>query len=205
MDFRGVGLMNKFSCIILAGGMGTRFGEKKQFVEWKGKPLWKHVYDKCITISDDVIVVGIAVSSGITRQKSVWNGLQEVRYNTVVILEAARPNVTIEQIKYIASQVSKRNPSVSYYLPSTETIYVKYIGHMKRINSFQLQVPQAFNTMILKYCHKESLEIDSTSDTEIIQNIIGIEPLLIEGGINLFKITYKIDLDILGVLMNESK
>ena len=32
--------MNKVSAIILAAGSGSRFGEKKQFKELNGKPIW---------------------------------------------------------------------------------------------------------------------------------------------------------------------
>lgn len=43
--------MKNIGCIILAAGQGTRFGKQKQFVEFNGKTLWKHIYDKaCMLI-----------------------------------------------------------------------------------------------------------------------------------------------------------
>ena len=69
--------MSDVCAIVLAGGQGTRFGGKKQFLEIKGKPLWKHVHDKlCKFISDeDIVVVGVDTEGGITRSQSVINGL----------------------------------------------------------------------------------------------------------------------------------
>ena len=67
--------MSDVCAIVLAGGQGTRFGGKKQFLEIKGKPLWKHVHDKlCKFISDeDIVVVGVDTEGGITRSQSVIN------------------------------------------------------------------------------------------------------------------------------------
>jgi 2-C-methyl-D-erythritol 4-phosphate cytidylyltransferase len=196
--------MIKFSCIILAAGDGIRFGKQKQFVKWHNKQLWKHVADKCKKVSDDIIIVGIDIKGGKTRQESVFNGLTYVKYPIVVILEAARPNVTIKQIKKIALTITKSCPSVSYFMPSIDTIYDCNIGyHLKRNMSFRLQVPQAFDTRILKYCHDEIIDGNFTSDTEIVQKVLGIKPKLIYGGYNLMKITFKRDLKILDVIMNE--
>jgi len=42
--------MTKFSGIILAAGNGIRFGEKKQFIQLKGKPIWQ--WNNIKTIED---------------------------------------------------------------------------------------------------------------------------------------------------------
>ena len=44
--------MEDVYAIILAGGSGTRFGGevKKQFLEFHGKPLWRHLYDTVISV-----------------------------------------------------------------------------------------------------------------------------------------------------------
>lgn len=41
---------NLIAAIILAGGSGIRFGKQKQFVQFHGLPLWKHVYDKVFSL-----------------------------------------------------------------------------------------------------------------------------------------------------------
>lgn len=113
--------MSDVCAIVLAGGQGTRFGGKKQFLEIKGKPLWKHVHDKlCKFISDeDIVVVGVDTEGGITRSQSVINGLTYLKekgkaYERVIILEAARPLITLEQIQKI---IKDEHKSTTYALP----------------------------------------------------------------------------------------
>ena len=113
--------MDNVAAIILAGGQGTRFGAKKQFLEIKGKPLWKHVFDKVNTMidTDNIVVVGVDTEGGITRSQSVVNGLRilnkkEKNYTRVVILEAARPLITLEQINTI---IKDDHDNCTYALP----------------------------------------------------------------------------------------
>ncbi len=193
--------MIKFSCIILSGGKGTRFGGKKQNVIWNGKPLWRHVYDKCIQVSDDVIVVG---HSKLGRQGAVYNGLKRAKYNRVVILEAARPCVTKEQIEVIAHV---QYPSVTFVIKSVDTIYYEsdlVKKHLNRNHTMQLQVPQAFDKKLLIEAHEKYRKEFLTSDTELMEKAFGIHPYTILGGMNLRKVTFKNDLDILEVIFNDT-
>ena len=70
-------MYENLAVIELAAGQGTRFGEKKQFVEFHGKPIWRHVYDKITDLvpTDNIVVVGVDVQGGIVRSQSVINGL----------------------------------------------------------------------------------------------------------------------------------
>jgi len=184
-----------FECIILAGGSGERFGQKKQFVEYKGKPLWRHVYDKCVlAASEDIHVVGVDLPGGKTRQESVLCGLQNVKSNKVVILEAARPLVTIEQILTIAHFNSR---SISFIAPSVETIIYRGNEYFDRNACQILQVPQAFCTNLLLDAHKKTSMTNATDDTILMAKVHGISPDLIPGGHNLFKVTYPLDLKII--------
>lgn len=189
--------MNRFSCIVLAGGNGSRFGCRKQFIEYMGKPLWKHAADKCREVSDDVVVVGVDIPAGKIRQKSVYNGLEQVVNDRVVIVEAARPGVTVEQIMRIGVEDF---PSMSYAVDSVDTILFDHV-HLNREKTVQLQVPQAFNTKLLLDAHHVSKDAAYTSDTEMMFNIYGIKPALLQGGRNLMKITYPEDICFLGCLL----
>ncbi len=109
------------SCIIAAGGRGSRMGAdvNKIFLEFGGKPVLAHTllaFENCPAISEIIIVAAecdmlgcsdIARDFGITklktitkggeiRQDSVRNGLAEVSPNADVVLihDAARPLIT---------------------------------------------------------------------------------------------------------------
>lgn len=54
-------------CNCISGRTRNKIRGKKQFLEIKGKPLWKHVHDKlCKFISDeDIVVVGVDTEGGL--------------------------------------------------------------------------------------------------------------------------------------------
>ena len=186
----------KFSCVILAAGDGLRFGAKKQFIEWRGRELWEYSCDVCEKVSDDVIVVGVDFPGGKTRQESVFKGIRKAKYEKVVIVEAARPLVTSKQIKDIGLNTY---PSVSYVMKSTDTILYKK-EHLNRDYCYRLQVPQSFDTKMLIEAHENTKMVDATDDTILMVECLDIRPKLIDGGYNLFKVTYPEDLRMLEVI-----
>lgn len=190
--------MCKFSCIVLAGGSGTRFGSKKQFdsIKEDGEKLWEMVYSTCLEVSDDVVVVGVDCEGGSTRRESVFIGLQHIIHDRVVIVEAARPFVTPTQIKDIGLS---SHESCTYVMPSIETVL--YEGeHLDRKECVILQTPQAFDTAMLIEAHIHCLLRDVTDDTLLMKNAWGTRPRFFEGGPNLHKITYDFDMEILKCL-----
>lgn len=191
--------MNKFSCIILAGGLGNRFGYKKQFIKWHEKEIWKYPYETATQVSDDVVVVGVDIPRGNTRQESVLNGLKKIKYDRVVILEAVRPLVTKDQIDFIANI---DYPSISYAIKSTDTIIYKN-KVLDRKHTYRLQVPQAFDRDMLLNAHRNTKYKNATDDTSLMEEYYGIKPKLIKGGTNLKKITYPEDLEILEVIKSK--
>lgn len=191
--------VDNFSCIILAAGKGTRYGSEKQFAEIDGVPIWQHVSNTARKVSNEVLVVGIDVSGGITRQHSVYNGLKELKCssNRVVVLEAARPMVTINQIKTIGTF---EHPSCSYFMPSVETVIYKG-KYLDRSHCILLQTPQAFDFTKLMSAHEKYHHLtDSTDDTVLMQLAHNINPHLLPGGANLHKITYESDMELMRCL-----
>jgi len=186
--------VDKFDCVVLAGGIGQRFGSKKQLLEIDGKPLWRIVTEKALRVCNKVVVVGVDVPAGRTRQHSVYNGITHdslfYQCGRVVILEAARPFVTEEQIEIIGKE---RHTSCTYYMPSVETVI--YNGeYLNRKNCVLLQTPQAFNWEPLYLAHETfHNQPDSTDDTQLMFKKWGTEPHFLEGGPNLHKVTYKED------------
>jgi 2-C-methyl-D-erythritol 4-phosphate cytidylyltransferase len=192
---------NNIIVIILAGGQGSRFGGKKQFIEFNNKPLWKHVYDKASKTLpiDNICIVGIQTAGGKTRSHSVINGLaffenKIPRPNRVIILEAARPLVTLAQIEIM---IQCEEPSCSFVQPLVNTIIKKDCSYINRSDYYELLTPQAFNYEMLKnaYASKDSWEI--VEETQVMYEYYGIKPKLIETGRNLFKVTYPYDIAII--------
>jgi len=92
-----------YSAIILAAGKGTRYRETKQDVIFHNKPLWKFSCDTTASVvgRERIVVVGKDIPGGKTRTQSVFNGLEALPKDTdrVIIVEAARPMVTKEQVR----------------------------------------------------------------------------------------------------------
>jgi len=182
------------SGIILAAGDGLRFGEKKQFINFHGKEIWRYVFDTAMDLLDEIVVVGVDFNGGKTRQESVRIGLDSIHGDKVIIFDAARPFVTGEQIKKIITEVIIY-PSVSYAIRQTDTIY--HNGVWARNELRALQVPQAFDAKLLRHAHQHAARFGATDDTILIFNTYGIKPKLLEGGQNLYKLTYPEDIKIL--------
>ena len=141
--------MENVAAIILAGGQGTRFGSKKQFLEINGKPLWKHVFDKINKVieKENIVVVGVDTEGGITRSQSVVNGLNYLNkkgknYKRLIILEAARPLITLEQINRI---IEDEHDNCTYALPLTSTVVMRDGTYLNRNEMYKLSTPVAFN------------------------------------------------------------
>lgn len=203
-------MKNNNSAIILAGGSGTRFGnEKKQFYKFHGKMLYQIVLDKVLEIIDreNIVIVGVDVPGGETRSKSVMNGLAKLDkcYDRVIILEAARPLVTIEQINQL---LDDNDPSVSFVMPCVNTPIYRNGKYINRNDLYDLLVPQAFDFKKLKDAYSTGKYSDYTDETKIMFEEYGITPKLIETKQNLYKVTYKRDIAVLesiDELMKEGK
>ena len=187
--------------IILAGGKGERFGQQKQFITFMGKPLWKHVYDKAKMIFKDenIVVVGVDVEGGKTRSYSIINGINyfeqtQKTVNKVIILEAARPLVTVSQMEELLN-----DPYVSstFVAPLINTVIKKDGTYVDRKDYFDLLTPQAFDFKLLSKAYSSAEKWDLTDETRLMYEIYGIKPHFIEGGQNLVKLTYIRDLPIL--------
>lgn len=185
--------MDKIGAIILAGGKGTRFHQKKQFVKLKGKELWRHVYDKACELipKEQIVVVGVDVEGGETRSGSVMNGLRALNdCSKVLLIEAARPLVTVEQLKIL---IDTDADSITFVAPCVDTIIMKDKKYLNRSDCLRMQTPQAFNYEMLKKAYQTGKYMDMTDETRVLFEEYGIEPTFVEGGENLYKVTYPND------------
>lgn len=193
--------------IILAGGQGTRFGSKKQFIIFRGKELWKHIYNKILKYVPDsnIVTVGVDVEGGLTRSGSVLNGLnylnnKRIGFDRVLILEAARPLVTDYQLETILNDNHK---STTFALPLVSTIIKKDKTYVNREDYCKLSTPVIFDYPLFLKAYLTGKYTDYTDDTRVMYEEYGIKPHLLEGAENLLKLTYKSDLYVLERLAEE--
>lgn len=200
----------KSYAIILAGGSSTRFGGKvkKQFTTLCGKELWQFLLDTVTSVvpRSQVVVVGVDIPGGSTRNESVKIGLEWVAdrgdCKRVIIFEAARPLVTKEQIETIESSTE---PSSCFYVPVVDTVIINDSQYFDRSRCKHIVSPQAFDFQLLYEAYKKcvSLEEIRTDETRLMFETYGILPELLRGGDNLFKVTYPKDLAIVGTILSE--
>lgn len=189
----------KYGAIVLAAGFSTRYGgAKKQDLEFHGKPIWRYSYDtvKSIVGNDYTIAVGKDMPGGETRSESVIIGLKALPKDTdrVIILDAARPMVTIKQIKEL---LENSNPSVTFVRPMVNTPIFRDGTYVNRSDMYDMLVPQAFDYELLVEAYESGRFKDMTDETRVMFEFHGIKPTLIETENNLYKVTYPGDLDII--------
>lgn len=185
---------NNIGAVILAGGKGTRFHQQKQFVKLWGKELWRHVYDKVCQLipKENVVVVGVDIKGGETRSGSVMNGINYLKGCTKVLLvEAARPMVTLEQLKEL---MNTNADSITFVAPCVDTIIMKDKTYLNRNDCLRMQTPQCFNLDLLKKAYDTGKYTDMTDETRVMFEEYSILPTFVEGGDNLFKVTYPKDI-----------
>ena len=189
----------KYGAIVLAAGFSNRYGgAKNQDLEFHGKQIWQYSYDtaKSIVGQNNIVVVGKDMPGGATRTESVILGLEALPadIDRVVILDAARPLVTKEQIKEI---LENPNPSCTYVRPLVNTPIFRDGTYVNRCDMYDMLVPQAFDYKLLTEAYRSGRFIDMTDETRVMYEYHGIKPTLIETDNNLYKVTYPGDLMVL--------
>lgn len=196
----------KYGAIILAAGSSTRYKEKKQDIEFHGKQLWRYPYETACQVlgKDNVIVVGKDIPGGKTRTESVIIGLKALPKDTkrVIIIDAARPMVSKEQIKEL---LENPNPSVTFVRPLVNTPIFRDGRYVNRNDMYDMLVPQAFDYSKLLTAYESGKFTDMTDETRVMFEFFGIKPTLIETENNLYKITYPGDLLVIESIYQKQK
>lgn len=221
--------MNKVSAIILAAGSGSRFGEKKQFKELNGKPIWFYSLNTFIqSESVDELILVIPndsletlkqsqvftslnktnniklVSGGESRKDSVFNGLKVVKkaIDIVCIHDAARPFIKASYIKHSVEACSEFDGAI-IAIPSVDTVKKvdKQIikNTIDRESLWMAQTPQTFKKDKLLYAIKNSSHLNVTDESMLMEEA-NFKIKLIEGDQSNFKITNEIDWELAKVM-----
>lgn len=190
-----------YSAIILAAGKGTRYKGKKQDILFHGKPLWQYPLETVLSVipRERIVVVGKDIEGGETRTYSVINGLRALPDDTVrvIIVEAARPMVTKEQVLELLKDDA---PSTSFVRPLINTVVYRDGRYINRNDMYDLLTPQAFDYKLLLEAYESGKYDDMTDETRTMFEYHGIKPHFIETESNLFKVTYLGDLEIIELI-----
>ena len=184
--------------ILLAAGSGSRYHAKKQDLIFHGKPLWRYAYETTLAVvgEKNIIAVGKDMPGGETRTGSVRIGLAALPADVdrVIIVEAARPMVTKEQIVEL---LHDSHPSSTFVRPLVNTVIYRDGTYVNRNEMYDLLTPQAFDRKMLQYAYQSGRFENMTDETRVMFEFYDIKPHFIETESNLFKVTYPGDLDIL--------
>ncbi len=189
--------------VLVAAGLGERFGGPKHEAELDGEPLWVHAERPLRSGGvDEVVVVGPmegAVAGGPRRRDSVRNGLEAVPSGIELVLvhDAARPLVSPELVKRVIERLRVGDAAgVVPVIPVRDTIKETaddvVIRTVDRSSLVAVQTPQGYVASVLRRAH-ESGDDDATDDAVLVE-ALGERVVTVPGDPANLKITYPEDL-----------
>ena len=210
--------MRNFSLIITAGGTSSRYGNTNKLLEKiNDKTVIEETVSKFIDFDeiDEIIISANSsiieilqqllnnpkvkiIEGGNTRQKSVYNALQVVKNDYVLIHDGARPLIRKDTIAYVLEAVLDKG-AVTVMTKTTDTIKEvdstgRIIRTIDRSKLYNTQTPQAFKTSIIKEAHEKLKDGNFTDDCSMLEEL-KIPVYIVNGSYTNIKITIKSDLD----------
>ena len=119
------------------------------------------------------------VGGGPTRQDSVWNGLQKVKNEVVVVHDAARPMVTSDLIRSVLEAFDDTTDAVVAAVPVDETLKrvhdATVVETVDRATLWRAQTPAAFRTGSLVAAHERAVSdaFVGTDESQLIERYGG--------------------------------
>jgi len=232
--------MKKVNVIVPAAGEGKRFdsSEKKTFFHIKGMPLIIHtlrrleaepLVDSILPVlkeedikrfNEMIRIYGLqktkkAISGGIERQDSVYNGLKFFLEDIndpeglIMIHDGARPLIPEGLIAHMVRALLN-DPGIDGIIPAirlTDTIKEtddKGFVHrtLERESLIAVQTPQLFRLRVLARAYERAYEkrIYATDDSSLVEQAGG-RVKVIEGSVRNLKVTRKEDINLLNLYM----
>lgn len=146
------------------------------------------------------------ILGGKTRQESVYNALQVIDSDIVIIHDGARPLIKNKYINKCIETMDDYKAS-TIAVKSKDTIKIgnennEVVSTTNRDNTWIIQTPQCFDTRLLKQLHEKYKNEFVTDDCSLIEKE-GIKVKLIEGDYSNIKITTPEDIDIVKKLIKK--
>src|ERR1700739_2661837 len=236
--------MTHIAAILPAAGLGTRMGHEtpKQFLELDGVPiviLSLRRIAACPLITQIIVATRAeeierlearireekfkqplrAVKGGDSRQGSVSQALKHVPEDTelVVVHDAVRPFVTVEQITRVIEE-ARRCQAAILAIPAMDTVKEEKAASLPedvalitatvpRERVVLAQTPQVFETRLLKeaFAGAEEDGVNASDEAGLIERL-GHEVHVVQGSERNIKITKPSDMDLARFYMhNEQK
>ena len=139
------------------------------------------------------------VTGGKTRQDSVYNGLQVVNQDYVMIHDGARPFVDQEWIVNL-KQTLETEDACLLMVPSVDTTKIVVDGYVKesleRKLVYHAQTPQCFKTDLIKECHQiaRNKQVEATDDAQLVEWFADVKVKVVLSSFTNKKITLPEDL-----------
>ena len=206
----------KIGALITSGGNSSRFGSNKLLEKINDLTVIEITLSKFIDLVDEIVIpckddvreiilnsklysnkINFALP-GETRQKSVYNGLNEFNNIDIVLIhDGARPFIDKETIiKTI--ELTKEKKAVVVGKMAIDTIKEvendKIIKTLDRKKIFHAQTPQAFDYNLIKNVHEKFKNNPDFTDDSSMAEAFGAEVFILENKNKNTKITTKEDL-----------
>ena len=196
--------------IVVAAGMGRRFGRLKHDVELGGVPVWQRARDSLREGGvDQVVLVGDVeggIPGGERRRDSVAAGLARVPAGVdyVLVHDAARPNASNRLVGQVVARLCRGDvdgvvPAVPVRDTLKEVSGETVVGTRDRSDLVAVQTPQGFRRAALEYAHS-TFEGDASDDASMVE-ATGGKVVWIDGDPGNLKLTYPDDLRVLEGLL----
>jgi 2-C-methyl-D-erythritol 4-phosphate cytidylyltransferase len=213
--------------VIVAGGTGTRFGARKQFVSLAGRPVIAWSIDTARAVCSGVVVVLPAdgdgagdvllgpltaslkdvavVTGGATRSDSVRAGLAAVAADAeiIVVHDAARPLAGLPIWSAVLGAVAGGADGAIPVVAVGDTIKsISPDGALATVDRTSLravQTPQAFRADLLRQAHAGGGQ--ATDDATLVE-AVGVRVVLVDGDPINAKITVPTDLVVAAALLS---
>lgn len=220
--------------ILAAAGMGVRFGGEtpKQFLSFRGKPLYRRALEGFLGIAASAVVVVPeawrdrverelkadlnvnlrVVAGGETRQESVWRGLRALEGSVrwVLVHDAARPLVTESLILRVLEKTMRTGACVPV-LPIRDTVKElddegRVAETLPREGLALTQTPQGFSSELLirAFAAAEWARFLGTDEAQLVERL-GERVHVVEGDPANLKVTGVRDLALLEALRQTSE
>jgi len=227
--------MNAVWAILVAGGVGNRFGGQvpKQFRSLAGKRVLDYSLEvfgslpelagMVLVLPQDFLEEGKKLQAslqkplrlaigGLTRQKSVQNGLSLIQNEAdwIIVHDVARPLLDAGMVRRTLDGARDSGAAITA-VPISDTVKKGDGSHfvqktVSRDQLFQVQTPQAFSRKVLSEAldWAESRGLDATDEAGLVEDM-GHRVRLVEGSIFNFKITRPQDLEMAEALLEKRR